>query len=109
MKINLRGGGDIASNPERERCRRLTDCAYWGLPDDAHGAGEAIPGPTRALDTEKVSDHGSAPQSSATGQEGALNENVHCNRYELSPEELRKLTQPGNCYVPHPPKDGAHE
>lgn len=51
MRINLRGGGDIASNQDRVRSAAIT---RW---NEHYGAGEAIPGPTRALDGRNEENH----------------------------------------------------
>jgi hypothetical protein len=122
MKINLRGGGDIKSNPERWKSRELThihrlDCFL-------RGAGEEIPGPTRASDGSNEEFGLGAPQSAATGQEGALNTKLSgdlpegCARarwmrldnHRLGdplPENIARWLKEQN--VSHPPKDGAHE
>ena len=84
MRINLRGGGDIASNPARLRSRNITctDLFLDMVARDvdahirhatAHGAGTPDTAPGSTQEGQGDSPYASPPQKSATGQEGGLN------------------------------------
>lgn len=87
MRINMRGGGDIASNPARKLARKRTDDAYeadlkaerdmlmriFSWESDGARTPDSRSESTRGVQGD--SGHGSPPQKPATGLEGGLNAN----------------------------------
>lgn len=95
MKINLRGGGDIASNPARLRSRNITCLEYFFTDMVPHGAGtpdSRLESPATGQDDSR---YGFRSQKPATGLAGTLDE-------AFGSDEWRKLTQTN-------PRASAHE
>lgn len=99
MRINLRGGGDIASNPERHKSRVITT-GHELIQAYGSTAPDSRPGSTRGGQSDR-NDVGQC-QKPATGQEGGLN----AKPAVALPENVARWLK--EHYAQHPPKDGAH-